>query len=210
MESWIVKLCTSPLMLSSELIATQNQVRKKQSSSYEEIQADLQMDGVFAAQQQDQGTNLKPDQTAAAKEDKERLYLNSDSDDDDKIKHNPKNLPLGWDGKPIPYWLYKLHGLGIEHKCEICGGASYWGLKAFEKHFQQWRHAYGMKCLKIPNTVHFKDVTSIEEALRLHKKIFEHNYKTTFKPDYEEEFEDQDGNVLPRKNYIDLKRQGII
>ena len=19
---------------------------------------------------------------------------------------------MGWDGKPIPYWLYKLHGLG--------------------------------------------------------------------------------------------------
>jgi hypothetical protein len=22
------------------------------------------------------------------------------------------NYPVGWDGKPIPYWLYKLHGLG--------------------------------------------------------------------------------------------------
>lgn len=124
--------------------------------------------------------------------------------------HNPKNLPIGWDGKPIPYWLFKLHGLGVEYKCEICGGASYWGQKAFEKHFQQWRHAYGMKCLKIPNTVHFKNVTSIEEALRLNKKIFEQNHKKTFQPDYEEEFEDQDGNVLPRKIYIDLKRQGII
>ena len=63
-----------------------------------------------------------------------------------------------------------------------------------------------MKCLKIPNSVHFNNVTSIEEALRLNKKIFETNYQNTFKPDYEEEFEDQDGNVLPRKNYIDLKR----
>lgn len=78
---------------------------------------------------------------------------------------------MGWDGKPIPYWLYKLHGLGVEFKCEICGGASYWGSRSFEKHFQEWRHAYGMKCLKIPNTVHFKDVTDIEHALRLHKKI---------------------------------------
>ena len=68
-------------------------------------------------------------------EEMEKLYLNSDSDDDDQLKHNPKNLPIGWDGKPIPYWLYKLHGLGVEYKCEICGGASYWGLKAFEKHF---------------------------------------------------------------------------
>jgi splicing factor 3A subunit 3 len=25
-------------------------------------------------------------------------------DEDDDIPYNPKNLPLGWDGKPIPYW----------------------------------------------------------------------------------------------------------
>ncbi len=55
--------------------------------------------------------------------------------DDDKPKYNPKNLPMGFDGKPIPYWLYKLHGLGLEFKCEICGGASYWGRRAYEKHF---------------------------------------------------------------------------
>ena len=67
-----------------------------------------------------------------------------------------------------------------------------------------------MQCLKIPNTIHFKNVVDIEEALSLHKKILAENYKKTFKPDYEEEFEDQEGNVLPRKAYIDLKRQGII
>ena len=117
---------------------------------------------------------------------------------------------MGWDGKPIPYWLYKLHGLGIEFKCEICGGASYWGRRSFEKHFQEWRHAYGMKCLKIPNTVHFKDVTDIEHALRLHKKILSDNFESTFKPDFQEEFEDHDGNLYSRKQYIDLKRQGLI
>lgn len=87
-----------------------------------------------------------------------------ESDDEDK-KANPKNLPIGWDGKPIPFWLYKLYGLGQEFKCEICGGASYWGRKAYDKHFQEWRHAYGMKCLRIPNSVHFRDVTEIEKAL---------------------------------------------
>jgi splicing factor 3A subunit 3 len=46
--------------------------------------------------------------------------------------------------------------------------------------------------------------------LKLHKKILNENYKNTFKPDYEEEFEDDQGNVLSRKVYIDLKRQGII
>ncbi len=68
--------------------------------------------------------------------------------------------------RPIPYWLYKLHGLGIEFKCEICGGASYWGRRAFEKHFSEWRHAYGMKCLRIPNTSHFRDITKISDALK--------------------------------------------
>jgi len=65
----------------------------------------------------------------------------------------------------IPYWLYKLHGLSIEYKCEICGNYSYWGRRAFERHFQEWRHAYGMKCLRIPNTVHFKEITLINDAL---------------------------------------------
>lgn len=34
----------------------------------------------------------------------------SDEDDDEEFKAaaNPKNLPLGWDGKPIPFWLYKV------------------------------------------------------------------------------------------------------
>jgi len=67
-----------------------------------------------------------------------------------------------------------------------------------------------MKCLKIPNTVHFKDVTDIEHALRLHKKILSDNFESTFKPDFQEEFEDHDGNLYSRKQYIDLKRQGLI
>lgn len=44
-----------------------------------------------------------------------------ESDEEDEFIYNPLKLPLGWDGKPIPYWLYKLHGLNLEFKCEICG-----------------------------------------------------------------------------------------
>ena len=42
-----------------------------------------------------------------------------------KHDRNPKNLPLDYTGKPIAYWLYKLHGLSVEYKCEICGNFSY-------------------------------------------------------------------------------------
>merc|ERR1712060_376567 len=93
--------------------------------------------------------------------------VGSDAEDEDRPIYNPLNLPLGWDGKPIPFWLYKLHGLGIEYKCEICGNYSYWGRRAFERHFQEWRHAFGMRCLKIPNTAHFKEITKIEDAITL-------------------------------------------
>nr|CAG8436373.1 5588_t:CDS:2 [Entrophospora candida] len=79
-----------------------------------------------------------------------------------------KVLPLGWDGKPIPYWLYKLHGLGIEYPCEICGNCVYMGRKAFDRHFQActW---YG--CLGIPNTRHFHEITLIEDAYALWEKL---------------------------------------
>jgi splicing factor 3A subunit 3 len=48
-------------------------------------------------------------------------------EEDDGRIYNPLKLPLGWDGKPIPYWLYKLHGLGVEYKCEICSDYVYMG-----------------------------------------------------------------------------------
>ena len=95
---------------------------------------------------------------------------------DDDIPYNHKKLPLGWDGHPIPYWLYKLHGLNR-------------GPKAIQKHFAEWRHSHGMKCLGIPNTAHFANVTQIEDAMSEH----------------EEEFEDSKGNVVNKKTLKDLK-----
>ncbi|KAJ1507535.1 hypothetical protein HMI54_005882 [Coelomomyces lativittatus] len=132
------------------------------------------------------------------------------SDDDEEKVYNPLKLPLGWDSKPIPYWLYKLHGLGVEYPCEICGNYVYMGRKAFERHFQEWRHAHGMKCLGIPNTRQFHEITLIEDALGLWEKIKATQVKKDFRPDVEEEFEDSEGNVFNRKTYEDLLRQGLL
>ena len=30
---------------------------------------------------------------------------------------------------------------------------------------QEWRHAHGMRCLGIPNTAHFANVTNIADAI---------------------------------------------
>lgn len=127
-----------------------------------------------------------------------------------EIRTTKENYPVGWDGKPIPYWLYKLHGLGVEYRCEICGNASYFGRKAYECHFQEWRHAHGMKCLGIPNIGVFKDITKINDALLLWEKIKRDNTGKDWNPEHEEECEDKEGNVYSRKVYLDLKRQGLL
>ncbi|KAL1505387.1 hypothetical protein ABEB36_004965 [Hypothenemus hampei] len=129
---------------------------------------------------------------------------------DDDVPYNPKNLPLGWDGKPIPYWLYKLHGLNISYNCEICGNYVYKGPKAFQRHFAEWRHAHGMRCLGIPNTAHFANVTQIEDALALWEKLKVQKQAERWQPETEEEYEDSQGNVVNRKTYEDLKRQGLL
>lgn len=109
----------------------------------------------------------KQARTEGEREDSDAEASESDGDEDDAddVPYNPKNLPLGWDGKPIPYWLYKLHGLNISYSCEICGNYTYKGPKAFQRHFAEWRHAHGMRCLGIPNTAHFANVTQIEDAI---------------------------------------------
>ncbi len=134
----------------------------------------------------------------------------AEEEEDEGPMYNPLNLPIGWDGKPIPYWLYKLHGLGVEYKCEICGNQSYWGRRAFDRHFQEWKHAHGMRCLGIPNTKHFHDITGIEDVITLYNKIKDQLKDEEYVADMEEEFEDTQGNILNRRTYEDLARQGLL
>ena len=133
-----------------------------------------------------------------------------EDDEDDAPIYNPKNVPLGWDGKPIPYWLFKLHGLNHFYPCEICGNESYRGRRNFEKHFTESRHAYGMRCLGIPNTKHFHGVTKITDAQELWGKLKHVLEGNQFDVDQEEEYEDSHGNIVNRAQYEDLARQGLL
>lgn len=132
-----------------------------------------------------------------------------DSDGEEKI-YNPLKLPLAWDGKPIPFWLYKLHGLGVEFPCEVCGNYVYMGRRAFDKHFNEPRHIHGLKCLGITNTTLFREITSIEEATTLWKKIQKDKKKEKTQADNIVEMEDTEGNVMPEKVYRDLAAAGML
>lgn len=180
MEAKMNKLCD---LLDETITRTKDNIVKKQALTYEEIEAERE---------------------------EEETQEDSESEDDEQQIYNPLKLPMGWDGKPIPYWLYKLHGLGQEFKCEICGNYSYWGRRAFERHFKEWRHQHGMRCLGIPNTKNFNEITSIEEAKELWKKIQQRQGVNKWRPDLEEEYEDKEGNIYNKKTYTDLQRQGLI
>jgi len=149
---------------------------------------------------------LPDEKDAEAEEDS---GMESSSEEEEEVV-SKKNYPVGWDGNPIPFWLYKLHGLGIEYKCEICGNMSYWGRRAFERHFQEWRHSHGMKCLRIENTKEFFEITKIQDALELNKKLKLLKDKDAWDEQTMEEYEDHEGNVMNKKTFLDLRAQGLM
>lgn len=168
---------------------TRNNVERKQSRTAEERLRDYE---------HEQNTTV-PEVAEVPDAGDERLY-------------NPLNLPLDWDGKPIPFWLWKLHGLGVRFDCEICGNYQYMGRRAFDQHFTDWRHVSGMKAIGVPNTRAFFQITTVKEALALWETI----RKGTTRVDGSgtgraaEEVEDHMGNVYSKKVYDDLVRQGLL
>ena len=128
-----------------------NDLKKRQSLEIKEFLISLHGDLLKEVKEATKG-NVERRQALTAEE---RLELEVESDfedeedknnssgavaddenaiDDGKI-YNPLKLPLDWDGKPIPFWLWKLHGLGVQFPCEICGNFVYRGRSAFVHHF---------------------------------------------------------------------------
>lgn len=155
-------------------------------------------------------SQLEKDEELSESEDEDRKQGEEENPDFKDGVYNPMNLPLGFDGQPIPYWLWKLHGLGIEYNCEICGEYTYKGRKAFEKHFLEPRHLHGLKCLGITPSVVFKDITNIKQAVELWNKVKKQKRVEEGEKENAIEVEDEEGNVMSEKVYNDLKKQGLI
>jgi hypothetical protein len=113
----------------------------------------------------------------------QEIVLSESEDEDEKPAiYNPKDVPLDFDGKPIPYWLFKLHGLNIrlegiaplahltlwqlyvrdllgrhvqraQGQCVFRCDFSSQAIQAFQKHFQEWKHSAGMRALRMPSHV---------------------------------------------------------
>ncbi|KKA26544.1 hypothetical protein TD95_003681 [Thielaviopsis punctulata] len=189
-EFFVKRLAAS---MSTERSDTRVNVERKQGMTERERRQELE--SIFNAE-------VQPEQAAEAED-------GEDEDGDDKI-YNPLKLPLAWDGKPIPFWLYRLHGLGVEFPCEICGNFVYMGRRAFDKHFNEGRHVYGLRCLGITNTSLFRDIIHIDEAMKLWEKIQWEKKKNKVDESSMVQMEDGEGNVMPEKVYYDLQKQGLL
>lgn len=151
-------------------------------------------------------------------EESDYTVIDSDSGEDndvDEVDHDglyAKDLPMGPDNIPIPLWLYKLQGLHRSYTCEICGNVSYKGRLQFNKHFSLTKHVHGLTCLGIreDSTQLFANISTIAEAEELWKKIRKDKRKVEEIEEEAVEVEDEDGNIMSQKDYMELKKQGLI
>ncbi|ODV85971.1 hypothetical protein CANARDRAFT_28030 [[Candida] arabinofermentans NRRL YB-2248] len=135
---------------------------------------------------------------------------NQDSNSDETI-YNPLKLPLGPDGKPIPFWLWKLKGLDSEFNCEVCGNLKYKGKLIFSKHFKEPKHELGLKMLGIEDNFDaFKDISKIDDVLKLLEVMKTKKREQLLFNDMATEVEDDEGNVMTEKVYQQLKKQGLL
>lgn len=172
-------------LLEDSVKATVEFVEKRQTKSYEEVVREIE-----------EAENEDDSDAEAEEEETEVIY-------------NPLKIPLDFDGKPIPYWLYKFRGLNRYFTCGICGGKKYRGPMAFERHFSEWKHAHAMRILGIPNTKDFMWITEIKDAMSLWTKIKDRKKDAVWNP-ADEEVEDAQGNVFNRPTYENLTYQHLI
>ncbi len=183
LEFTVKYLCTTSSLLAKQYTSTIEKLEKRYAQTYDEFVADMD-----AELENDLGENVFADE------------------DEDEEVHNPLKIPLGFDGKPIPYWMYKLHGLNHEFTCEICGNATYFGRRQFEKHFSEAKHVGGLKALGISSSREFNEITGISEALGLWNTL---QAKKKAVGAAEEEVEDAEGNIMSREMLTALHMQGV-
>lgn len=128
---------------------------------------------------------------------------------DDEESSEPQDtmasMPVGPDGVPMPFWLYKLQGLDVSFPCEICGNERFQGRRSFDRHFSGAKHQLRLRCLGIEPSPAFRGISAIDDAL----KLAQVGQKS---PDEAlvVQAEDRSGNVLAQTDYDDLRRQGLL
>lgn len=136
---------------------------------------------------------------------------NAGEEEEEDENVNPLNLPIGPDGRPMPFWLWKVKGLGHEFKCEICDNEIFKGRSNYLKHFKNETHIEGLKKIGINNNYQlFKDLNTKKEVLLLYNNLKKKQRNDIQFLDNVEQVEDDEGNIMNKKVYDQLQKQGLL
>ncbi|EPR78657.1 hypothetical protein SLOPH_238 [Spraguea lophii 42_110] len=135
--------------------------------------------------------------------------LIKDTEDNMTRKHserkNDEFTPKDNKGNIIPLWLYKYYGLNINYHCELCN-IKIKGKYNYEKHFNTITHNDNLKNLGITEINKFFGILKLKEIEELQRNIEDREENEL----YQEEVEDEQGNIYDKKTYEELKRLGML
>lgn len=99
----------------------------------------------------------------------------------------------------IPKWLLRQRDLDVLFECGICGYHGR-GREPFDVHFSEKDHVDALREHGMEYSAVLRGITRLETALRLRRS----------RDEFEEEFEDAEGNVYDWRTYDDLRRNNLI
>ncbi|KAM0672191.1 subunit 3 of splicing factor 3a [Ordospora colligata] len=110
--------------------------------------------------------------------------------------------------REVPRWLYKKKDLDVEFECEVCGYVCH-GWQDFDLHFESECHLKGMKRYGVGlYSKLYWGITRVDTLMRMKARVASEEQKEAL--EYQEEFEDCEGNVFDKRTYEDLKRNGLV
>ncbi|KAG0667977.1 hypothetical protein C6P45_005161 [Maudiozyma exigua] len=178
-------------LLQDELTSTQTLIERRQAfTSQERIEENKYLDRVYNA------PTYSPDEDEQIPQEDSAVVTNTAS-----------SMPVGPDGIPMPFWLYKLQGLDVNYTCEICSNETFQGRRAFQRHFNGSKHRFRLKCLGIEPSPAFNGISSIDEAQQLQANS---TNTDTAAATATAEVEDRQGNVMSQQDFLELQRQGLL
>jgi len=193
------------------------------SSEFSRTKSEVERVGLLTVRERQFEQSSKRDMN---KEQNDYFYTDSDEEEEILKAHegsknetfededdysSSSNIAIGPDGHKIPLWLWKAQGLNNKYRCEICGDLEYHGRNRFHQHFQEPRHIRGLRMLGVTkNFSEFKDLSTIKGVMTLLDKVEKKERQTVRFKESSDEVEDSEGNILSRKAYEQLKKQGLL